>query len=182
MRPQPPKIANRYVLPSVNPTTTAAWKALEAHAVEAKNWHLRDLLAAEADRFERMHVRVDDLLLFDYAKHRLSETTLSLLEQLFAECGAPEALQAQLSGEAINQTENRAVLHSALRDPRTEALLVNGEDARALAKGERDRMFAFAEAYPRRPQKSPSLAKNSPMSSTSVSVVPTWAPAWPLRP
>ena len=132
--------------PSVNPTTTAAWKALEAHAVEAKNWHLRDLLASEADRFERMHIRVDDLLLFDYAKHRVSETTLSLLEQLFAECGAPEALQAQLSGEAINQTENRAVLHSALRDPRTEALLVNGEDARALAKGERDRMFAFAEA------------------------------------
>ena len=132
--------------PSVNPTTTAAWKALEAHAVEAKNWHLRDLLASEADRFERMHVRVADLLLFDYAKHRVSETTLNLLEQLFTECGAPEALQAQLSGEAINQTENRAVLHSALRDPRTEALLVNGEDARALAKGERDRMFAFAEA------------------------------------
>ncbi|MDP5067702.1 MAG: glucose-6-phosphate isomerase, partial [Schleiferiaceae bacterium] len=91
--------------PSVNPTTTAAWKALEAHAVEAKNWHLRDLLSAEADRFERMHVRVGDLLLFDYAKHRVSETTLGLLEQLFAECGAPEALQAQLSGEAINQTE-----------------------------------------------------------------------------
>ena len=112
--------------PSVNPTTTAAWKALEAHAVEAKNWHLRDLLASEADRFERMHIRVDDLLLFDYAKHRVSETTLSLLEQLFAECGAPEALQAQLSpcftASAASVSSLSPVISSAQADSTSELL------------------------------------------------------------
>ena len=132
--------------PSVNPTTTAAWKALEAHAKTAKDVHLRDLLSKEADRFERMHVRVEDLLLFDYAKHRVSEETLNLLEQLFHECGAVQALQAQMGGEAINQTEGRAVLHSVLRDPSTESFEVQGEDVRALARGERERMFAFADA------------------------------------
>ena len=132
--------------PSINPTTTAAWKALEAHAASAKNLHLRDLLQQDAARFEKMHIRLDDLLLFDYAKHRVTEETLGLLEDLFHACQVPEALQAQVTGEKINQTEGRAVLHTALRDPRTEPLRLDGEDVRALTKGERDRMFAFAEA------------------------------------
>jgi glucose-6-phosphate isomerase len=134
------------MLSRVNPTQTKAWKALEAHAAATSDRHLRDLFAADPARFDRMHVRLDDLLLFDYAKHRVDETTLDLLAQLFEECGVAEGFQAQLNGAAINETEGRAVLHTALRSSSTEALLVDGHDVRPLIARERDRMLDFAEA------------------------------------
>ncbi|MEN9833510.1 MAG: hypothetical protein RL753_664 [Bacteroidota bacterium] len=134
------------MLSRVNPTQTKAWKALEAHAAATSDRHLRDLFAADPARFDRMHVRLDDLLLFDYAKHRVDETTLDLLAQLFEECGVAEGFQAQLNGAAINETEGRAVLHTALRSSSTEALLVDGQDVRPLIARERDRMLDFAEA------------------------------------
>jgi glucose-6-phosphate isomerase len=137
------------MLPRVNPTQTKAWKALEAHAAATADRHLRDLFAADSARFDRMHVRLDDLLLFDYAKHRVDETTLDLLAQLFEECGVAEGYRAQLSGAAINETEGRAVLHTALRSTSTEALLVDGQDVRPLIARERERMLAFAEAVRR---------------------------------
>jgi len=137
------------MLPRVNPTQTKAWKALEAHAAATADRHLRDLFAADSARFDRMHVRLDDLLLFDYAKHRVDETTLDLLAQLFEECGVTEGYRAQLSGAAINETEGRAVLHTALRSTSTEALLVDGQDVRPLIARERERMLAFAEAVRR---------------------------------
>jgi glucose-6-phosphate isomerase len=118
----------------MNPTQTAAWKALESHATEASRLHLRDLLQ-DPKRFEAQSVRLDDLLLFDYSKHRVTEETLGLLEQLFLETGAAEGFAAQLRGEKINATEGRAVLHTALRDPRSEPLWVDGQDARALGGG-----------------------------------------------
>ena len=71
------------MLSRVNPTQTKAWKALEAHAAATSDRHLRDLFAADPARFDRMHVRLEDLLLFDYAKHRVDETTLDLLAKLF---------------------------------------------------------------------------------------------------
>ena len=134
------------MLSRVNPTQTTAWKALEAHAAATSDRHLRDLFAADPARFDRMHVRLEDLLLFDYAKHRVDETTLDLLAQLFDECGVAEGFRAQLSGAAINETEGRAVLHTALRSSSTEALLVDGVDVRPLIARERDRMLDFAEA------------------------------------
>ena len=134
------------MLPRVNPTKTKAWKALEAHAAATANAAMRDLFAADPNRFERMHLHLEGLLLFDYAKHRVDEQTLSLLEQLFDQCGVSEGFKAQLAGDAINETENRAVLHSALRSSSTEALLVDGHDVRPLIARERERMLDFAES------------------------------------
>ncbi len=134
------------MLPRVNPTKTKAWKALEAHAAATANAAMRDLFAADPNRFDRMHLHLEGLLLFDYAKHRVDEQTLSLLEQLFDQCGVSEGFKAQLAGDAINETENRSVLHSALRSSSTEALLVDGHDVRPLIARERERMLDFAES------------------------------------
>ena len=105
------------MLPRVNPTKTKAWKALEAHAAATANAAMRDLFAADPNRFERMHLHLEGLLLFDYAKHRVDEQTLSLLEQLFDQCGVSEGFKAQLAGDAINETENRAGRHTPRPDP-----------------------------------------------------------------
>ncbi|MFZ9206940.1 MAG: glucose-6-phosphate isomerase, partial [Schleiferiaceae bacterium] len=134
------------MLPRVNPTQTTAWKALEAHAAATADRHLRDLFAADSARFDRMHVRLDDLLLFDYAKHRVDETTLDLLGQLFGECGVAEGYRAQLGGVAINETEGRAVLHTALRLPASASLVVDGRDVVPDVHAVLERMRAFAHA------------------------------------
>ncbi len=130
---------------SINPTKTKSWKALIAHAETSKGLHLRDLLK-EKNRFESMHIKVDDLLIFDFAKHRIDETTLKLLEDLFDECKVQESLEKQFSGVPINRTENRSVLHTALRDPSTDPLIIDGKDIREISKIELHRMYDFAES------------------------------------
>ncbi|MDR9849496.1 glucose-6-phosphate isomerase [Herbaspirillum huttiense] len=97
-------------------TDTAAFQALQAHHATAVQWHLRDLFAQQPDRFERMHVRAAGLLL-DYSKNRLNADTLSLLISLARERGVETLREAMFSGEKINFTEQRAVLHTALRAP-----------------------------------------------------------------
>lgn len=97
-------------------TDTAAFQALQAHHATAVQWHLRDLFARQPDRFERMHVRAAGLLL-DYSKNRLNADTLSLLMSLARERGVEALRDAMFSGEKINFTEQRAVLHTALRAP-----------------------------------------------------------------
>lgn len=97
-------------------TDTAAYQALQAHHATAVQWHLRDLFAVQPDRFERMHVRAAGLLL-DYSKNRLNADTLSLLMSLARERGVEALREAMFSGEKINFTEQRAVLHTALRAP-----------------------------------------------------------------
>jgi len=97
-------------------TDTAAFQALQAHHATAVQWHLRDLFAQQPDRFERMHVRAAGLLL-DYSKNRLNTDTLDLLLSLARERGVETLREAMFSGEKINFTEQRAVLHTALRAP-----------------------------------------------------------------
>ncbi|KAF1852566.1 hypothetical protein Lal_00037300 [Lupinus albus] len=97
-------------------TDTAAFQALQVHHATAVQWHLRDLFARQPDRFERMHVRAAGLLL-DYSKNRLNADTLSLLMSLARERGVEALREAMFSGEKINFTEQRAVLHTALRAP-----------------------------------------------------------------
>src|SRR5690349_13770175 len=93
-------------------TELPAWRALEAHYAEMRNVHLRQLFADDPTRAERFSV--DALgLYFDYSKHRVTQETLRLLVQLAEECGLPERITAMFSGERINITENRAVLHVA---------------------------------------------------------------------
>ena len=100
-------------------TETAAFKALQRHHADAVQWHMRDLFAAQPDRFERMTVRAAGLLL-DYSKNRVESTTLSLLLDLARERGVETMRDAMFRGEKINFTEHRAVLHTALRTPAGE--------------------------------------------------------------
>ena len=163
----------------MNPTQTAAWKALESHADEASRLHLRDLLQ-DPTRFDAQSVRLEDLLLFDYSKHRVTEETLGLLEQLFLETGAAEGFAAQLRGDKINATEGRAVLHTALRDPRSEPLWVDGQDARALAGGPRACSPSRTPCAQDGNADTPDFGL--PTSSTSALADRTWAPGWPTKP
>ena len=103
------------MFPTTNPTTTAAWQALQQHHDEMKTAQMKELFATDADRYSKFSVTNNDFV-FDYSKNIVSEQTLTLLIQLANECGLPDAIQAMFAGEKINVTENRAVLHTALRN------------------------------------------------------------------
>lgn len=111
----------------MNPTTLPAWHALQAHQRKLASVHLRDLFAADPERFERFHTTVGDIL-FDYSKQRILPETRSLLLQLAAQAGVLEAAQAMMRGEIINRSEGRAVLHTALRRPASDTLMVAGRE------------------------------------------------------
>ncbi|HEY6069405.1 MAG TPA: hypothetical protein VIU81_12000, partial [Gaiellaceae bacterium] len=114
------------------PTTTslretAAWRALEENARNLRGVHLRDLFASDTKRGERLVVEAEGLYL-DYSKNRVTDETLRLLEQLAAERGVAERRDAMFAGERINVTEDRAVLHVALRAPEGASIVVDGEN------------------------------------------------------
>src|SRR5437660_3004347 len=108
-------------------TQRPAWKALTAHHKKISGLHLRKLFAADPKRGERMTAEAAGLFL-DYSKNRVTNETLKLLVKLAKESGLRERMDAMFSGEKINLTENRAVLHTALRAPREAAILVDGKN------------------------------------------------------
>jgi glucose-6-phosphate isomerase len=112
-------------MPSV--TQLPAWKDLEAHYQEISALHMRDLFASDPERFERFSLRLDDIL-FDYSKNRITEETVDLLIELARQAGLTEMIEAMFSGEKINITEGRAVLHVALRNRSNRPILVDDED------------------------------------------------------
>jgi glucose-6-phosphate isomerase len=120
-----------------------AWRALEAHHAEIEDAHLRDLFARDPGRGERLTAEGAGLYL-DYAKHRVTDETLRLLLQLAEECGVAERRDAMFRGEKINVTENRAVLHVALRAPRGTSIVVDGEDVVPKVHAVLDRMTDFS--------------------------------------
>src|SRR3984893_14157245 len=103
-----------------------AWKALEAHYQKIKALHLRKLFEDDPKRGERMAAEAVGIYL-DYSKNRLTDETLKLLLQLADESGLRARIDAMFNGEKINTSENRAVLHVALRAPRGQSILVDGE-------------------------------------------------------
>ncbi|GIK73784.1 MAG: glucose-6-phosphate isomerase [Chloroflexota bacterium] len=124
-------------------TASPTWRQLEEHAKVIRTVHLRDLFAADPARGERMVI--DELgLYFDYAKHRITDETLHLLVQLAEERGLRERIDAMFRGEKINVTENRAVLHVALRAPRDAHIYVDGEDVVPEVHAVLDRMSEFS--------------------------------------
>ena len=123
---------------------TAEWQALAQHHREVGDRHLRDLFAEDPARGEQLTVRAGDLYL-DYSKNRLTRETVRLLVELAERAGLRERTEAMFAGEHINSTEDRAVLHVALRDPRTSGLDVDGQDVRRDVHGVLDRMAAFAD-------------------------------------
>ena len=112
---------------NVNPTSTDAWKALESHFKEMKDVHMRDLFEKDSDRFTHFSVCQEDLLV-DYSKNRITQETMQLLVQLAEECDLSKAIEAMFTGEKINKTEDRAVLHSALRNRSQKSVFQNGKD------------------------------------------------------
>jgi glucose-6-phosphate isomerase len=126
-------------------TTTASYQALETHAIEAEDWQMRGLFAADPERFPKMTVDAAGLFL-DYSKNRLDARTLELLADLARERGVEARRDAMFAGERINLTEGRAVLHTALRAPRGKELVVDGQDVNADVHAVLDRVRAFSDA------------------------------------
>ena len=112
-------------LQNTDPTTTQAWKKLTQHYSTTKNIHLKTLFSADANRAEKFSLSWNDFL-FDFSKNRISEETISLLVELANEVNLKDAISKYFKGEAINQTENRAVLHTALRAKKSDSVLVDG--------------------------------------------------------
>jgi glucose-6-phosphate isomerase len=122
----------------------AAWGALEKHHAQIGDVHLRELFADDPGRGERLTAEAAGLYL-DYSKNRVTDETIELLLALAAECGVAERRDAMFAGEHINSTEDRAVLHVALRMPRERSLIVDGEDVVKQVHETLDRMGAFCE-------------------------------------
>src|SRR5690606_20308466 len=120
------------------------WRALAAHHHEIADAHLRDLFAADPQRGERMVAQVGDLVV-DYAKQRVTDETLRLLAALAERAGLRERIDAMFAGERINTTEDRAVLHVALRAPADATITTDGQDVVPQVHEVLARMRAFAE-------------------------------------
>ncbi|MGW8122758.1 glucose-6-phosphate isomerase [Roseivirga echinicomitans] len=115
------------MLPSINPTQTKSWSQLSKHFDEMTNRHMRQLFSEDPNRFEKFSIRLNDILI-DYSKNRITQETIRLLIQLAEECQLKNAIESMFSGEAINQTEGRSVLHTALRNQSNNPVYVDGKD------------------------------------------------------
>lgn len=113
---------------NINPTHTHAWKSLEAHKAELSNITIQDLFKQEKNRFEDYSLTFNNQILVDFSKNNINQTTLSHLRQLAQECALDSAKEAMFTGKKINRTENRAVLHTALRNRANTPVLVDGKD------------------------------------------------------
>lgn len=125
-------------------TKLPAWKALEEHYQAIRDLHLRQLFADDSRRGERFAVEAAGIYL-DYSKNRITDETLRLLMQLAGECDLRKHIDAMFEGEQINSTEQRAVLHTALRAPRNMQIVVDGIDVVPEVHEVLDRMAAFAD-------------------------------------
>ena len=121
-----------------------AWKALGEHAAAVKKLHLRELFATDPGRGTRLTAEAEGIFL-DYSKNRVTDETLKLLLQLAEQSGLKQRMEAMFTGEKINTTENRAVLHVALRAPKSESIIVDGEDVVPPVHAVLDKMSAFAD-------------------------------------
>jgi glucose-6-phosphate isomerase len=121
-----------------------AWKALQTHSQEMKGQHLRDLFAKDPGRGERFTAEADGIFL-DYSKNRVTDETLKLLVALAEESGLRGKIEAMFRGDKINITENRAVLHVALRAPKSEKIVVDGEDVVPSVHAVLEKMAGFAD-------------------------------------
>lgn len=113
---------------NINPTQTKAWKALEAHFAANKDRQLSDLFAVDPARFDKFSTTFKDNVLVDYSKNLITEETLGLLFDLANEVDLRAGIDAMFNGEKINQTEGRAVLHTALRNRSNRPVMVDGKD------------------------------------------------------
>ena len=121
-----------------------AWKALKTHADKMRSQTIKQLFASDPERGTRLTAEADSIFL-DYSKNRISDETIKLLVQLADEVGLKQRIEAMFTGEKINVTENRAVLHTALRAPKDESIKVDGEDVVPEVHKVLDKMAGFAD-------------------------------------
>ncbi|BBA35945.1 glucose-6-phosphate isomerase [Methylocaldum marinum] len=126
------------------PSRLPAWQSLDRHFREISNLHMRDLFAADPQRFERFSLRLDDIL-FDYSKNRITDQTVTLLLELARQAGLREKISAMFRGDKINVTEDRAVLHVALRNRSNRPIPVDGEDVVPDVNRVLDQMRRFSD-------------------------------------
>jgi glucose-6-phosphate isomerase len=134
----------RNFLAGVILTARPAWRALEAHHQKVRGLHLRKLFADDPRRGERMTAEAVGIFL-DYSKNRITDETLELLLQLAEESGVRARIDAMFRGEKINITEDRAVLHVALRAPKGASIIVDGEDVVPQVHAVLDKMADFSD-------------------------------------
>ncbi|MEG9490100.1 glucose-6-phosphate isomerase [Mannheimia indoligenes] len=127
----------------INPVQTFAWNALTQH--KADNLSIPQLFAEDASRFDKYSLRFENELLVDFSKNAINDKTLTLLRQLANECGLDSAKKAMFSGQKINHTENRAVLHVALRNRSNTPIAVDGKDVMPEVKAVLAKMKTFSE-------------------------------------
>lgn len=132
------------MLQSINPTQTKSWSQLSAHFGEMTNKHLKQLFFEDPDRFQKFSLQFNDILI-DYSKNRITDETLGLLLKLAEECQLKNAIDSMFSGEAINQTEGRSVLHTALRNQSNKPVNVDNKDVMPEVRNALAKMKAFSD-------------------------------------
>jgi glucose-6-phosphate isomerase len=132
------------MLNKIDPTKTARWEALSEHFEKMKKVHMRTLFAEDPERFKKFSMRFNDILV-DYSKNIITEETLRLLIGLADEVGLKEAIKKMFTGDKINETENRAVLHTALRNRENRPVYVDGEDVMPEVNGVLKKMEVFSD-------------------------------------
>ncbi|MBE7175500.1 MAG: glucose-6-phosphate isomerase [Mucilaginibacter polytrichastri] len=132
------------MLPNTPFTETEAYRYLTDHFIDIEQVHLRELFEENPDRFHDFSLRFGDLL-FDYSKNRINATTMALLIQLARECRLDEAIEAMFGGEPINETENRSVLHVALRNRSNSPVYSEGKDVMPEVNAVLEKMKIFSE-------------------------------------
>ena len=131
-------------LENINPSGTAAWQELRSHFEEMQYASMKEMFATDKSRSEKFHLRWNDFLV-DYSKNIINDTTMQLLLGLAKETGLQQAIESYFNGEAINQTENRAVLHTALRAPQSAEVLVDGQNVMPEIYAVKAKMKSFTE-------------------------------------
>ena len=130
------------MFPNIDPTTTKAWRKLGRHSKAVKEIHLNALFAQNPARFEQFSIRFEDILV-DYSKNLLTSETLPLLTKLAKECGLKAAIEAMFTGERINATEQRAVLHTALRNRSNKPVFAEGKEVMPEVRAVLKKMESF---------------------------------------
>jgi len=126
-------------------TSSNSWKTLQQHYTKISQSHMRDMFEQDPERFEKFSLKLNDIL-FDYSKNIISSETMDELFRLADDCEVTEWIARMFAGESINQTENRAVLHTALRNRDGLPVMVNGEDIMPAICEEHTRVKKLAEA------------------------------------
>ncbi len=131
------------ILPRINPLKTKSWSELKKHFNEIKSQTISQFFANDSNRFKKFSIKFGDLLL-DFSKNRLTEKTLEIFDKLAQEVKLDDAIKLYFNGEKINETEKRAVLHTAVRDQSDNEIIHDGENIIKKIKSERERVFKFS--------------------------------------